>query len=103
MNFQSCNQMVFVGLSDSWEQFYQAVRRCWRYGQKRKVHIHIVSADIEGGVLLNIKRKEQQHKQLTKEMICVMKGRTLVELGKAKQEKTQYDAITTMEKPIWAA
>jgi superfamily II DNA or RNA helicase len=103
MNFQSCNQMVFVGLSDSWEQFYQAVRRCWRYGQKRKVHVHIVSADIEGGVLLNIKRKEQQHKQLTKEMICVMKGRTLVELGKAKQEKTQYDAITTMEKPIWAA
>ena len=103
MNFQSCNQMVFVGLSDSWEQFYQAVRRCWRYGQKRKVHIHIVSADIEGGVLLNIKRKEQQHKQLTKEMICVMKGRTLVELGKAKQEKAQYDAITTMEKPIWAA
>lgn len=103
MNWQSCNQMVFVGLSDSWEQFYQAVRRCWRYGQKRPVHVHIVSADVEGGVLANIKRKEQQHKQLTREMIAVMKDKTLAELGKAKQEKTEYLNHTKMEIPQWAA
>lgn len=103
MNWQSCNNMIFVGLSDSWEQFYQAVRRCWRYGQKKKVHVHIVSSDVEGGVLANIKRKESQHKQLTKEMLLIMKDRTLLELGKAKQEKTEYTANKKMEKPTWAA
>lgn len=103
MNWQSCNCMVFVGLSDSWEQFYQAVRRCWRYGQKKSVHVHIVSADVEGGVLSNIKRKEAQHKQLTAEMIAVMKGRTLQELGKATQEKAEYNNERKMEQPKWAA
>lgn len=103
MNWQSCNHMVFVGLSDSWEQFYQAVRRCWRYGQTRPVHVHIVSADVEGGVLANIKRKEAQHKQLTKEMIDVMRGKTLQELGRAKQEKTEHENLLGMEKPKWAA
>jgi hypothetical protein len=103
MNFQSCNHMVFVGLSDSWEQFYQAVRRCWRYGQTKPVHVHIVSADIEGGVLTNIKRKESQHKQLTAGMIAVMKDRTLAELGKAKQEKATYTNNIKMRVPEWAA
>lgn len=102
MNWQSCNHMVFVGLSDSWEQFYQAVRRCWRYGQTKPVHVHIVSADVEGGVLANIKRKEAQHKKLTREMIAVMRGRTLQELGRATQEKAGYENNTEMEVPRWA-
>lgn len=101
MNWQSCNHMVFVGLSDSWEQFYQAVRRCWRYGQTKPVHVHIVSADVEGGVLTNIKRKESQHKQLMKEMIAIMKDKTLQELGKATQEKAQYTNNQTMGIPKW--
>jgi hypothetical protein len=101
MNWQSCNHMVFVGLSDSWEQFYQAVRRCWRYGQTKPVHVHIVSADVEGGVLTNIKRKESQHKQLMKEMIAIMKDKTLQELGKATQEKAQYTNNQKMGLPKW--
>ena len=101
MNWQSCNHMVFVGLSDSWEQFYQAVRRCWRYGQKKPVHVHIIAADIEGGVLTNIKRKESQHKQLSAEMIGVMKEKTLQELGKTKQEKASYTNVIKMEIPKW--
>lgn len=103
MNWQSCNHMVFVGLSDSWEQFYQAVRRCWRYGQTKPVHVHIVSADIEGGVLANIKRKEQQNKQLKSEMIAIMRDRTLKELGRAVQEKAEYKAESKMEMASWVA
>lgn len=103
LNLQNCNQMIFVGLSDSWEQFYQAVRRCWRYGQKKPVHVHIVSADIEGGVLANIKRKEQQHKKLKEEMIAVMKDKTLAQLGKATQEKAEYNNNQTMRIPKWMA
>lgn len=103
MNWQGCNNMIFVGLSDSWEQFYQAVRRCWRYGQKKPVNVHIVSADIEGGTLTNIKRKESQHRKLTQEMIAIMKDKTLMQLGKAAQEKTNYEPESKMEIPIWAA
>lgn len=101
MNWQNCNQMIFVGLSDSWEQFYQAVRRCWRYGQKREVHVHIVSADIEGGVLANIKRKESQHKMLKDEMISIMREKTLVQLGRASQEKAHYNNSNNMRVPSW--
>jgi hypothetical protein len=58
LNWQHCNQMAFVGLSDSFEQLYQAVRRCWRFGQTRPVDAHIITADTEGAVVANIKRKE---------------------------------------------
>jgi len=103
MNWQNCNQMVFVGLSDSWEQFYQSVRRCWRYGQTKPVHVHIVSADVEGGVLANIKRKESQHKLLKAEMITIMRDKTLAQLGRAEQENTEYNANSKMEMPSWVA
>lgn len=103
MNYQNCNQMIFVGLSDSWEQFYQAVRRCWRYGQKKPVHVHIISADVEGAVLANIKRKEEQNRILKAEMIEVMKDKTLAQFGKASQEKTEYKPTKQMGIPTWAA
>ena len=60
MNFQHCHNMIFVGLSDSWEQYYQAVRRCWRFGQTKQVNVYIITADIEGMVIENIKRKDAQ-------------------------------------------
>ena len=60
MNWQHCNKVVFVGLSDSYEQFYQAVRRCWRFGQKREVDVYVITATTEGAVLKNIQRKEEQ-------------------------------------------
>ena len=103
MNWQSCNHMVFVGLSDSWEQFYQAVRRCWRFGQDKPVHVHIISADVEGAVLANIKRKEQQNAELKAEMIAVMRDKSLAQLGKAKTEKTEYSATKNMVVPKWVA
>lgn len=103
MNWQQCNQMIFVGLSDSWEQFYQAVRRCWRFGQTRPVTVHIICADTEGAVLENIRRKEQQQQQLKAEMIEIMRDKTLEALGMASNEKTEYITIEKMEIPTWAA
>lgn len=59
MNWQHCNNMAFVGLSDSYEQQYQAIRRCWRFGQENPVNVHVVTADTEGAVVANIQRKEK--------------------------------------------
>ncbi len=60
MNFQNCNRMIFVGLSDSYEQLYQAIRRCWRFGQKKPVIAHIITSEAESAVVANIERKERQ-------------------------------------------
>lgn len=61
LNWQHCARMVFVGLSHSFEQFYQAVRRCHRYGQTRPVEVTVVSSDLESGVVENVRRKEKEH------------------------------------------
>jgi superfamily II DNA or RNA helicase len=69
MNWQHCNRIIFTGLSDSYEQFYQAIRRCWRFGQKRPVSCHIVTSELEGAVVANIKRKEQQSCEMIEGML----------------------------------
>jgi hypothetical protein len=72
MNWQNCNQMAFVGLSDSYEEMYQAIRRCWRYGQKKPVDVHIIISEAEGSVLQNIRRKEQQSAEMFDSLIRFM-------------------------------
>lgn len=69
MNWQHCRNVVFFGLSDSYEDFYQAVRRCWRFGQTREVHCYIVTATNEGAVTENIKRKERDANRMAEEMV----------------------------------
>jgi superfamily II DNA or RNA helicase len=69
MNWQHCCNMAFLGLNDSWEAYYQAVRRCWRFGQKNEVNVHIVTADIEGAVVANIERKEKDAEAMAAFMV----------------------------------
>lgn len=73
MNWQHCARMAFVGLDDSFEKFYQAVRRCYRFGQKRSVHVHLFTAENEGQILANLKRKETAHHEMSASMIEHMK------------------------------
>jgi len=60
LNWQHCSNVAFAGLSDSYEQYYQAVRRCWRFGQKNPVRVVIVASNREHAVLENVRRKEAQ-------------------------------------------
>lgn len=69
MNWQHCNNVAFVGLSDSWEQWYQAIRRVWRFGQTREVNCHVITSEAEGAVVKNIQRKEADAVRMAKEMI----------------------------------
>lgn len=69
MNFQNCGSMVFNGWNDSYEQFYQAVRRAYRYGQTKSLRVHIpFIPELEGAVLDNILHKEEQHEAAIREM-----------------------------------
>lgn len=69
MNFQHCARMVFVGLSDSYEQYYQAIRRCWRYGQQNPVGVYIVLSEIEQTIFDNVMRKECEAEQMGRELV----------------------------------
>ena len=101
MNFQNCHQMIFVGLSDSWEAYYQAIRRCWRFGQLNEVHVHVVSADTEGAVIENIMKKDKNNQELGASMVNHMKTMMDKEIFSAATEKTEYEANTQMGIPEW--
>lgn len=91
MNWQHCHQVAFVGLSDSYEQFYQAVRRCWRFGQTKPVDVHLISADVEGAVLENIKRKEADAARMAEEMVKHMSDINREALrGATKRSTAEY-------------
>ena len=72
MNWQHCHQMICLGLSDSWEQYYQGIRRCWRYGQTHDVDVFIVVSDAEGEVVNNVRRKEEESQATASEVIACM-------------------------------
>jgi len=69
MNFQNAHRMAFVGLSDSWEAYYQAVRRCWRFGQMEPVTAHVVVSEAESAIYENVMRKEEQARDMAERLI----------------------------------
>lgn len=90
MNFQHCHNMIFVGLSDSWEQYYQAVRRCWRFGQQEQVNVNVITADIEGMVIENIRRKNDQAEIMLSEMEKLASS-FFVDFSKAQKNMAIYN------------
>jgi superfamily II DNA or RNA helicase len=68
MNYQQCNQMVFMSYDFKFEQFYQAVRRCYRFGQKNKVVVHILIPESQSNVRQTILDKQNRHKEMITEM-----------------------------------
>lgn len=99
LNMQGCHQQIFCGLSDSWERFYQAIRRSWRFGQTKPVDVYIILSERELSVLENIKRKEQQNQQMQKEMTARMKSVALAEIQHTTRITTTYKPEVTMELP----
>jgi hypothetical protein len=99
MNMQSCHRMVFVGLSDSYEAMYQAVRRCWRFGQSSPVDVHIVTANTEGATLDNVKRKERDAEKMAAQMVANMADITRQELKGTKRTMNIYAEKTVSEGP----
>lgn len=69
LNWQHCANMAFVGVTDSYESYYQAVRRCWRFGQKKPVNVHVFASDLEGSVVKNLERKEKAAAEMAAEMV----------------------------------
>lgn len=101
MNWQHCNTMVFAGMNDSFEEFYQAVRRCYRFGQKRAVTVHIITAETEGAVKANIARKQDQANQMADKMVAHMRQMTRRQIEGARSNTEVYNPTVPMMIPAW--
>jgi len=101
MNWQHCSQMAFVGLNDSFEQLYQSIRRCYRFGQQNSVKVFLISSDLEGETLANIKRKEAQHNEMSAQMVLQMRDFSRREVRSSINERVIYHAETDLHIPEW--
>jgi DNA modification methylase len=90
MNWQHCRNQAFVGLDDSFESYYQAVRRCYRFGQEREVNVHLVCSQAEGAVKANLERKQSQADDMTTSMVEHMRTIMQKEIRGTTMEKTEY-------------
>lgn len=101
MNFQSCARMVFVGLSDSYEQYYQAIRRCYRFGQTRPVHAHVVLADVEHVIADNVRAKERMAASVTAGLVAAISAENRAELFHGTSKGDDYEPCHPLRIPDW--
>ena len=95
INMQRAHNMLFFGLDYSWEGYYQAIRRMWRFGQLNPVNVHIVISQSTQSVYDVVMNKEKEAIKMTTELIAAQRQYTLEELGKLYRDEWRY---TTDEK-----
>jgi len=102
MNWQHCRNMLFLGIGDSYEQYYQSIRRCWRFGQKLPVNAVIVVSDAEQTVAENVRRKEKAAAALAAGIVAHAKDAMRTEVMGGDKQQTTYNPTVRMRLPDWA-
>ena len=102
MNFQQAHNMAFFGLSDSWESWYQAIRREWRYGQTESVNVHVIMSDLEAGIYQNILRKDAMARRLRQGLVEQIRQYEQGEITMQDTQRAPYQT-TTVEGNGWTA
>ena len=101
MNWQHCSRMVFIGLTDSFEQVYQAIRRCWRFGQLRPVRVWFVASELEGAVVANLRRKEAAFEAMLDAMSDHMRDLQREQILGGRVASARYNPTIPMRIPTW--
>lgn len=101
MNWQHCRDTGFVGMNDSFEQLYQAVRRFWRFGQTQAVNAHLIASEMEGGTVANIRRKEADAERMAAAMVMHMADLSSAAVRGAVRDRPDYDPKIPMKIPSW--
>jgi len=101
LNLQLCADTIFVGLNDSFEQVYQAVRRFWRFGQTRPVTAHFIAASTEGAVLANLRRKEAEAERMGAAMVAQMADLSSDLVHGSTRQSEVYSPNVPMNLPDW--
>ena len=101
INMQRCARMAFVGVTDSYEAYYQAVRRCWRFGQARDVHVHIFASKAEGAIVANLKRKEREAGEMADSLSEETRDAVMASVIGATRETNSHNNSQRVEVPAF--
>lgn len=101
MNFQRCARMVFVGLGYSYEAYYQALRRCHRFGQTRPVQAHIVLSEPERTIYTTVLEKERQALELSGGLLEGMRDLGRAQLFAGTSKGDDYEPSRPLTLPSW--
>src|SRR5207253_6627017 len=97
LDWSHCARMIFVGRTFSYELWYQAVRRCWRFGQRRTLVVHLIVAEGEGEIGRVVERKADDHVRMKRAMREAMAR----DSGRSSTVKVAYNPTRTVELPAW--
>lgn len=100
LNFQICSQQIFAGISFSFEDFYQAVRRSWRFGQKNQVTVDVILSDAESAIEKSIANKEALHNLMESSMAEAM-GNVNIDLINEELCRERYVPTNGFSLPRW--
>lgn len=101
MNFQRCSKMAFVGASHSYESTYQAVRRCWRFGQTKPVDVHVFVSTADGAIVSNYRQKEADAITMQSEMVAAMRSSMEQEIHGSRRDTIAYGGKERLIVPPW--
>ena len=101
VNLQNCHEIIFVSMNDSFERYYQTIRRCYRFGQKYPVNVYIITSEQEELVKENIERKQRDAEKMTGEIVKYTRKQLTKELFIKENTDNNYIPIETMEIPDW--
>ena len=99
VNMQRAARMAFVGVTDSYEAYYQAIRRIWRFGQKRECHAHLFVSKAEGAVAANLKRKEREAAQMAESLSAETRDAVMTEVTGNVRQTNAHDASKNVNVP----
>lgn len=99
LNWQHCARMAFVGVTDSFEAYYQALRRCWRFGQKREVHVHVFASELEGAVTANLARKERDAFAMSEAMSAETHDAVMASVRGSSRQSNPYNPAQPIALP----
>lgn len=101
LNFQHCAKQIFMGASHSYEDTYQSIRRCWRFGQSRPVDVYVIRAETEQAIVDNYQRKVKAAQEMSDRTSGLIRSIVQAEVFGSSREWNDYSPNTRMKVPSW--
>ena len=101
LNWQHCGRVIFIGPSHSYEQTYQAIRRCWRFGRTKPVDVHVIRTDADGAIVQNMRRKVADAERMAAEMTAHVGAAVRMAVTGTVREWNDYLPSTPISVPSW--
>lgn len=101
LNWQHCHRVIFAGASHSYERTYQAIRRCWRFGQKHRVTVDLVRSELESAIVENYRRKEADAARMATEMTAHVGDAVRAAVRGLAREFNPYQPAAPLAVPSW--